>query len=138
MIVEKLNLQIITPERVMVHEDVDMVEALGAYGEFGILPGYTQFLTTIGVGEIRYYRGEEKSFIATGGGYMEVAENQILFLVSTGEFAGEIDVERARVEAAEAEAALKALSMGTMEYRLQELALLKAIAKISVAAKARL
>jgi F-type H+-transporting ATPase subunit epsilon len=133
--VDRLSLEIISPVRVMVREEVDMVEARGAYGEFGILPGHTQFLTTVGVGEIRYTQGQVNKFIATGGGYMEVMDDKVLFLVSTGEFAAEIDVERARAEAAAAEEALKELTMDTLEYRLQELALFKAIARISVAKK---
>lgn len=132
---DRLSLEIISPQRVMVRQEVDMVEARGAFGEFGILPGHTQFLTTIGVGEIRYTQGSETGFIATAGGFMEVAENKVLFLVSAGEFAAEIDVEKAKAEIAAAEAALKTLTMDTMDYRRQELALLKAIAKISVAAK---
>ncbi len=135
---DRLSLEIITPTRVMVHDDVDMVEARGTYGEFGILPGHTQFLTTIGIGEIRYTKDNETKLIATGGGYMEVAEDKVLFLVSSGDFAAEIDLERAKAEAAEAEEALKTLEMDSMAYRLMELALLRAIAKIGVAAKARL
>ncbi len=49
-----LHLEVITPERVMVSEDVDMVEGRGTLGEFGVLPGHINFLTSIVPGELRY------------------------------------------------------------------------------------
>ena len=51
-----LSFEIITPEKTLVKEEVEMVEAKGAIGEFGILPGHTQFLTTLQIGEIRYMK----------------------------------------------------------------------------------
>jgi F-type H+-transporting ATPase subunit epsilon len=133
--VETLKLEIITPARLMVREEVDMVEAVGANGEFGILPGHTQFITGIEVGEIRYMKAGKTNHLATGGGYAEVIEDRVTILVDTGEFPEEIDLERAKRTQEEAEMMLRTLPVDTAEYRRYELALLRAIARIGVKSK---
>lgn len=133
-----LDLEIITPEKVLVREQVDMVEAKGAYGEFGILPGHTQFLTTIEIGEVRYMKGGAMSYLATSGGYAEVIEDKVTILLDDAELAEEIDVEKAKREMEEAEKALKLLAFDQAEYKLMEMALYKAVMKIEVASKRHL
>ena len=132
---DRLHLEIITPDRVMVSEDVDTVEASGALGEFGILPGHINFLTSIVPGEIHYTSGNKTRHIAASVGFAEVVENKVTFLLETAEFAEEIDVARATRARERAESALKDLSFDHADYRLQELALLRAIARISAASK---
>ncbi|MBP9561699.1 MAG: F0F1 ATP synthase subunit epsilon [Syntrophorhabdaceae bacterium] len=131
----QLELEIITPERVLVSEKVDMLEAKGELGEFGVLPGHIQFLTTVDIGEIRYFKDGKTYYIATSGGFAEVVNDKILMLLETAELAHEIDVERANVAKERAEAALKEISMDSTEYRMYELALLRAMQRISVASK---
>ncbi len=133
-----LDLEIITPEKVLVKEQVDIVEAKGAYGEFGILPGHTQFLTTVEVGEIRYMKDGATNYIATSGGYAEVVDDKVTILLDEAELAEEIDVEKAKREMEEAEKALKALAFDEIQYKLMEMALFKAIMKIEVASKRHL
>jgi F-type H+-transporting ATPase subunit epsilon len=130
-----LNLEIITPRKLLVHEEVEMVEATGELGEFGILPGHIKFLTTLDAGEIRYMKGGRTKHLFAGGGFGEVVDDRIVFLVDTAEFAEEIDVERAERTIKWAESVLKEISMDSSEYRLYELALLRSIARISVASK---
>jgi F-type H+-transporting ATPase subunit epsilon len=130
-----LHLEVITPERVMVSEDVDMVEAPGSMGEFGVLPGHITFLTTIVPGEVRYMTGSETRYLATSGGFAEVVNDKVTFLLQTAEFASEIDVERAKRAKDRAESALKDLSSDHKDYKILELALLRAVARISTAAK---
>jgi F-type H+-transporting ATPase subunit epsilon len=130
-----LHLEVITPERVMLSEDVDMVEARGALGEFGILPGHINFLTSIVPGEVRYMTDGKTRHLATSGGFAEVVADKVTFLLETAEFAEEIDVDRARRAKEKAESALKALSSDEKDYKLFELALLRAITRISTASK---
>lgn len=135
---DMLDLEIITPEKILVKEQVDMVEAKGAYGEFGVLPGHTQFLTTIEIGEIRYMKGGITNYLATSGGYAEVLDDRVTILLDDAELAEEIDVEKAKREMEEAEKALKALAFDENQYKLMEMALFKAIMKIEVASKRHL
>ena len=132
---EKFSLEIITPERVMVRQDVDMVEAPGTAGEFGVLPGHVAFLSTLEHGEIRFMVDGAARFIATSGGFVEVLENNVVFLLDTAEFAEEVDVMRAERAKERAEARLKGLSLEQQEYDAFQTALMRAITRISVAAK---
>ncbi|WP_038002354.1 F0F1 ATP synthase subunit epsilon [Syntrophorhabdus aromaticivorans] len=130
-----LNLEIITPEKVLVSEEVDMVEAKGSLGEFGVLPGHIQFLTVLEIGEVRYTKDGKTSYLATSGGFGEVADDKVTFLLDTAEFADDIDLERAKIAMEEAQERLKELEMDTAEYRMYELALLRALARLQVASK---
>jgi F-type H+-transporting ATPase subunit epsilon len=134
--VERLYLEIITPERRMVGQEVDMVEAPGSAGEFGVLPGHVAFLTTLGHGEIRYMVEGTTRFVATSGGFAEVLDNKVTMLVDTAEFEEEIDVERARRARERAELALKALSFDAVEYNSLHAALIRAITRISTGSRA--
>jgi len=130
-----MNLEIITPRRLLVHEEVEMVEARGELGDFGILPGHIKFLTTLDVGEIRYIKNGKTRHLFTGGGFGEVVDDRIVFLVDTAEFAEEIDVDRAERTVKWAESVLNEVSTDSFEHRMYELALLRSIARISVASK---
>jgi len=135
--VSQLDLEIITPERVLVKEQVELLEAKSELGEFGILPGHIQFLTTVDIGEVRYVKDGKTYYIAAGGGFAEVVNDKILMLLESAEMADEIDIERAEVAKESAEAALKELSPDSPEYKIQETALNKAITRLSVASKKR-
>jgi F-type H+-transporting ATPase subunit epsilon len=128
-----LSLEIITPERVLVKEEVDMVEANGVVGEFGVLPGHTEFLTILEIGEIRYMKDGKTTSLAVGSGFGEIVDDKVTFLLDSGELAEDIDLARAQVAMEEAQEILKTLTMDTAEYRRQELALLRAIARLKVA-----
>lgn len=130
-----LNFEIITPESVLVREEVDMVEAKGVFGEFGILPGHAKFLTILEIGEVRYMKGGKTTHLATSGGFAEVLDDTVMFLLDTAELAEEIDIERAKRAEQRVEAALKEIPTDSSEYKKYELALLRAIARISVASK---
>ena len=132
---QMLNLEIITPRRLLVNEEVEMVEARGELGEFGILPGHIKFLTTIEIGEIRYVKDGKTRHIFTGGGFGEVVDDKVTLLLDTAEFAEEIDVERAKETAKWAESSLKEISFDSAEYLMLQLALYRAIMRISVASK---
>ncbi len=130
-----LHLEVITPERVVVTEDVDMVEARGALGEFGVLPGHINFITSIVPGEVRFMTGSKTRHIASSGGFAEVVSDKVTFLLETAEFAEEIDVGRAQRAKERAESVLRDLAYDDKDYRLCELALQRAIARISTASK---
>jgi len=133
--VERLRVDIATPERVMLDEEVDMIEAPGASGEFGVLPGHVAFLTTLRHGEIRLLTQGKARFIATSGGFAEVVDDKVTLLLDTAEFSEEIDLDRAHKARERAESALKGLAFEHAEYQTFEAALLRAITRISTAAR---
>ena len=96
----KLRLEIVTAERVVYSEDIDILVAPGIDGELGILPSHAPLLTMLNPGEIRVVKDGEEIYMAVSGGFLEVLGNKATILADTAEDAEEIDIERA-------EAALK-------------------------------
>lgn len=109
-------LELVTPERLVLSEEVDEAVLPGFEGEFGVLPGHTQFLAILNIGILRYRKGSETRKIALGGGYAEVTPERVVVMADTAEHAGEIDVERAQRARDRAEAALKELSLDDEAY----------------------
>lgn len=92
----RLFLEIVTPEKIVVSQEVDSVVAPGTDGEFGVLPGHIHFLTGIVPGELRYNTGAGKESMAVTTGFAEVSNDKISILVDAAEKISEIDAERAR------------------------------------------
>src|ERR671935_1369808 len=98
-----LDLQIVTPDRLLVHEQVDEVEIPGAEGYFGVLPGHTPLLAALAVGELWYRKGQEKTFLSIAYGFAEVLPDRVTILARLAEKAEEIDIERAEAARRRAE-----------------------------------
>ena len=91
----KILLEILTPERVVVSEEVDIVTAPGVVGEFGVLAHHAPMVAAVKIGPLRYKVDGREQWVAINNGFCEVSQNKITFLVETAEKAEEIDVERA-------------------------------------------
>ena len=92
---EKISLEVVTPKGAIVSEDVDIVTAPGFAGEFGVLANHAPFLSTIKIGTLRYKQGGNENELMVSGGFCEVSNNKITFLVESAERGHEIDVDRA-------------------------------------------
>jgi len=92
---QKLILSIVTPEKQLVAEEVDQVNAPGSEGDLGILYDHAPILTNLRSGQLSYEKDGETIALVVSGGYLEVSENRITVLAETGEFLHEIDRERA-------------------------------------------
>tara|TARA_B110000467_G_scaffold16941_1_gene14877 strand:+ start:1113 stop:1517 length:405 start_codon:yes stop_codon:yes gene_type:complete len=92
---QKLILSIVTPEKKLVEEEVDQVNAPGSEGDLGILYDHAPILTNLRSGQLSYEKGGETIVLVVSGGYLEVTENRVTVLAETGEFLHEIDRERA-------------------------------------------
>jgi len=132
---EKLRLELVTPYKKALSEDVDEVTAPGTLGEFGILPGHTPLLTTLKIGELSYRRGSEVFHLAVNWGYVEVEDDKVTVLVETAEPADEIDLERARAALGRAEEALRKLSSEDKDFLVMQAALERALIRIQVAGR---
>lgn len=92
----KLRLEILTIERKLFDDQVDMVIAPGSEGELGILPRHAPLITTLSYGELQVKKeGEADQFFAIGGGFMEVQPDHVIVMANAAEYAEEIDIERA-------------------------------------------
>ncbi|HET8644109.1 MAG TPA: F0F1 ATP synthase subunit epsilon [Vicinamibacteria bacterium] len=104
-----LALEVVTPEGLLLREQVDEVIAPGSQGYFGVRPGHTPFLATLGVGEISYRQGGQWSHLTCFWGFCEVLPDRVAILAEVGERAEDIDVARAETARQRAEERMKAV-----------------------------
>ena len=133
---EKLKVELVTPYKKVLTEEVDEITATGALGEFGVLPGHAPFLTSLKIGELSFKKDGVVSHLALNWGYFEVEDDKVTVLVETAERADEIDLERAKAALGRAEEALKKLAPEDKSFRIYEAALERAAIRMQVAAKA--
>jgi len=132
--VEKIKLEIVTPERIVVSEEVDEVVLPGIEGEFGVLHGHIPFLTALKIGMLSYRIGDREEHLAVSWGYVEVTGDNVKVLAETAEKATEIDLSRAKTAK---EAAEKLLTAGKedVEHEEAKVRLEKALIRVQVAGK---
>lgn len=94
---ENIKLEVVTPEKYVVSEEVQIVVAPGILGEFGVLSGHTPFMTGLKVGTIRYKdaKGTER-FVFVSGGFAEALPDKVTVLAESAERRSDIDAERAK------------------------------------------
>ena len=129
-----LELQIVTPDRRIVQEQVDEVEIPGSEGYFGVLPGHTPLLASLAVGELWYRKGQEKFFLSIAFGFAEVLPDRVTILARIAERAEEISVERAESARKRAEERL-VQARSDIDYERARLALMKSIARLQVSTR---
>ncbi len=91
----KIHLEIITPDRVLVKDEVDSIIIPGSQGEFQVFAGHTPFLTDLAIGRVAYVKEGKRFFLSISGGFCEVMPNRILILARTAETPEMIDKNRA-------------------------------------------
>ena len=129
-----IDLQIVTPDRLVVRERVDEVEVPGAEGYFGVLPGHTPLLTALAVGELWYRKGAEKTYLSIAYGFAEVLPDSVTILAQLAEQAHEIDVNRA--EAARARAVERLAGPASdIDYERARIALAKSLSRLQVSSR---
>jgi F-type H+-transporting ATPase subunit epsilon len=132
---QQIRLEVVTPSGAKVDEDVDIVNAPGYGGDFGVLANHAPFLSTIKIGTLTYENGKKRESLMVSGGFCEVSNNKITFLVESAEVGSEIDVERAMRAKDRAEKRLAQAAQQTDNFnrRRAEIALQRALARLKVA-----
>lgn len=110
-----LKLEIVTPEKKVLDEEVDSVTVPTASGEAGILPNHAPLISALKPGILTYSNKGTTERLAVARGFVEVSSNKVSVLTDTAETAGEIDTEAARAERDAAEKALAGLSTAAIE-----------------------
>lgn len=103
----KIKLDIVTPHGLVLSDEVDEITATGSEGEFGVLPGHVQFITTLKIGMLILKKGGKTECIFVGRGYAEVAPDKVVILADSAERSSDIDVDRAIEARKRAEERLK-------------------------------
>lgn len=129
---QQIALEVVTPTGAVVNENVDIVNAPGYGGDFGVLANHAPFLSTIKIGILSYETGKKRQSLMISGGFCEVSNNKITFLVESAEFGSQIDVERAMKAKERAEKRLtKAQSHGeSVNVMRAEAALQRSLARL--------
>ena len=129
-----IHVELTTPERLVLTDEVDFLAVPATDGEIGILPGHAPLLARLGAGAIRLKKGGATRLLAISGGFLEVQHgSRVALFAETAELAEDIDVERARHAAERAKQKLTVSHDLTAEELAQvELSLVRAIARIKV------
>jgi F-type H+-transporting ATPase subunit epsilon len=129
-----LELQIVTPDRMIVQDRVDEVQVPGAEGYFGVLPGHTPLLAALTVGELWYRKGQEKIYVAIAYGFAEVLPDRVTILARLAERPEEVDLARAEAARKRAEDRLNH-PKGDVDMERARVALIKAVTRIQVSGR---
>ena len=135
MAATSFRLRIVTPERLLLDEEVEEVIAPGAAGEFGVLPDHIAFLTALAPGRLIYKSGGQRHVLAIFGGYAEVADNVMTVLADGAEPARQIDLELARRGQEQAESALKTIDVDAPEFAVTRRTLDREAARVAAASE---
>ena len=134
---EKLQLEVVTPDRLVLSESVDIVMAIGSLGEFGILPNHVPFLSPLMAGELRYRKDNQLDYLVVTGGFVEVSQNKVTVLAEAAERAREIDLDRAKRAKERAEKRMALAKSEAVDYIRAETALRRALLRLKVAERGR-
>ena len=134
----KLTLEIVTPDKALVNEEVDEVQLPGSEGYFGVLPGHTPLLATLHVGELWYRVGQEKHYLAIAFGFVEVLPDRVTVLAQIAERPQDIDVPRAEAAKKRAEERIaRTTAEADLDFERARIAMMKSLVRLQVATRAR-
>jgi F-type H+-transporting ATPase subunit epsilon len=131
---ERLQLEVVTPQRMVLQTEAAEVRLPGALGELGVLPGHTPLLTTLAIGQLTVIGDGATQPLAIYGGFAEVLPDKVTVLAALAERPEDIDVDAARRDRAAAEEALKTAAAEELEEITKKLQL--AVARLQVAGAA--
>ncbi len=101
MLPEHIELEVVTPEQLVLHERVEFIQIPGKDGYLGVLPGHAPLLTVLGLGELSFQKGGSTGVVTVIGGVAEVLPSRVIVLAELSERAGEIDVGAPRTRGTE-------------------------------------
>ena len=135
----QIHLEVVTPTGPVISDDVDIVTAPGVGGEFGVLANHAPFLSTIKTGTLSFKKDKQVKYLMVSGGFSEVSNNKITFLVESAEFGKDIDVSRAMLAKERAEKRLAQAQQAAEKINRvrAEAALQRAMARLKAAEMAR-
>lgn len=128
----KLTLNVVTPVRELVHEDVDEVQLPAKTGEIGVLPGHAPLLTELGLGEMRFKQDGRVQYLAIVDGFAEVLPDRVIVLAEVGERADDIDLERAKEALERAQKRLSQPGAAGIDWDRASVALARALMRMQV------
>lgn len=131
----EINLEIITPEKIIYKDSVDSITVPGTKGMFQVLKDHAPLMSTIEIGVITFKKADDNKYLTTAGGTIEVLNNNVLILADSVEVIEDIDIDRAESAKTRAEENIKKKKEEDIDFVRAELALKRAINRISAREK---
>ena len=131
----EINLEIITPEKIIYKDSVDSITIPGTKGMFQVLKDHAPLMSTIEIGVITFKKNDESKYLTTAGGTIEVLNNNVLILADSVEVIDDIDIDRAERAKTRAEENIKRKKEEEIDFVRADLALKRAINRINAREK---
>ncbi len=132
---KELLLEVVTPDRLVLSTEADVVVCPGVEGQFGVLPGHIPFLSALEIGEMYYRKGGQTEYLAVSGGFAEVTGEKVTIVAESAEKGREIDVERAKRALERAEKRLAAAKTEKIDWARAEAAMRRSLMRTKVAGR---
>jgi len=132
---DKIQLEVVTPERRVLNEPVDMVTVPGLGGELGILPGHTPLISQLQTGVLTYVQSGKSFQLHVSGGFVEVRDDLVSVLAQIAERPEEIDAARAKLAREKWEKQLSAWSGTVEDFELAKTKLDRSLVRLQLAAR---
>ena len=130
------KLSVVSPERLVLSEEVEEAQVPGKNGYLGILPGHAPMMTELDIGELSYRQGDRTNYLAVTWGYCEVLSDQVIVLAERAERAEEVDRERAQASMERARKRLSKLQDPGTDFLRAGTSLQRALIRVQVSQKA--
>jgi F-type H+-transporting ATPase subunit epsilon len=132
---KQLLLEVVTPDRLVLSTEAEVVVCPGVEGQFGVLPGHIPFLSALEIGEMYYKAGGKTEYLAVSGGFAEVTGEKVTIVAESAEKGREIDVERAKRALERAEKRLAAAKTAEIDWTRAEAAMRRSLMRTKVAGR---
>ncbi|HEY8224080.1 MAG TPA: F0F1 ATP synthase subunit epsilon [Pyrinomonadaceae bacterium] len=132
---EKIQLEVVTPERRVLSESVEMVTVPGLGGELGILPGHTPLISQLQTGVLTYVLGGKNFQLHVSGGFVEVRDDSVSVLAEVAERPEEIDAARARIAREQVEKQLQGWSGSEADFEIAKMKLDRSMVRLQLAGR---
>jgi F-type H+-transporting ATPase subunit epsilon len=132
---KELLLEVVTPDRLVLSTQAEVVVCPGAEGQFGVLPGHIPFLSALEIGEMYYKAGGKTEYLAVSGGFAEVTGEKVTIVAESAEIGREIDVERAKRALERAEKRLAVAKTENIDWARAEAAMRRSLMRTKVAGR---
>ena len=132
---KELLLEVVTPDRLVLSTEADVVVCPGVEGQFGVLPGHIPFLSALEIGEMYYRKGGQIEYLAVSGGFAEVTGEKVTIVADSAEKGREIDLERAKRALERAEKRLSVAKTEEIDWARAEAAMRRSLVRAKVAGR---
>ena len=133
---DTIKFEVVTPDQMILSEDVDYVGVPGVQGQFGVLSNHIPFLSALAVGSLYYRKDGQVKYLFVSGGFAEVSPDSLTILAESAEKAEDIDLTRAQQAKERAEARVQR-EKEKIDFTRAQVALRRAIERINLKEKAR-